>query len=109
FAGTAAGEPLAVSAHTDYPGTGRITLTVEEAPADAREWTLSLRIPQWCERYAVSAGGEELAGERGENGWLRLRRAWRTGDTVVLDLDLTPRLTVADPRVDSVRGCVAIE
>ncbi|WP_405779290.1 hypothetical protein OG512_03845 [Streptomyces sp. NBC_01378] len=31
------------------------------------------------------------------------------GDRVVLDLGLEPRLTVADPRVDSVRGCVAIE
>jgi DUF1680 family protein len=28
---------------------------------------------------------------------------------MVLDLPMTPRLTVADPRVDAVRGCVAIE
>ncbi len=43
------------------------------------------------------------------DGWLRLERTWLPGDQVVLELDLDPRLTAADPRVDAVRGCVAIE
>jgi DUF1680 family protein len=43
------------------------------------------------------------------DGWLRLERTWAPGDRVVLELALDPRLTAADPRVDAVRGCVAIE
>ncbi|CAM5650667.1 Glycosyl hydrolase OS=Streptomyces griseorubiginosus OX=67304 GN=AQJ54_20825 PE=4 SV=1 [Streptomyces griseorubiginosus] len=43
------------------------------------------------------------------DGWLRLERTWAPGDQVVLDLGMEPRLTAADPRVDAVRGCVAIE
>ena len=41
--------------------------------------------------------------------YLRLRRAWQAGDQISLRLDMTPRWTYPDPRVDAVRGCVAIE
>lgn len=43
------------------------------------------------------------------DGWLRIRRTWRVGDQVWLNLAMPVRLTAADPRVDAVRGCVAIE
>jgi DUF1680 family protein len=42
-------------------------------------------------------------------GYARLTRRWTAGDRVELDLPMPPRLTVADSRVDAVRGCVAIE
>jgi DUF1680 family protein len=42
-------------------------------------------------------------------GYLRLERAWRTGDTVELDLPMEVRLIEAHPAVESSRGCVAIE
>ncbi|MBL7259580.1 glycoside hydrolase family 127 protein [Paractinoplanes lichenicola] len=42
-------------------------------------------------------------------GWLRLERRFAVGDTVVLNLPVTPRLTFPDPRIDAVRGCVAVE
>ncbi|MGW2520606.1 glycoside hydrolase family 127 protein [Streptomyces sp. NPDC001617] len=99
--------PFAVRAETDYPWHGTIALTVEEAPAD-RPWTLSLRIPQWCRDFRVRCG-EETYDTAVDDGWLRLERTWAPGDRVVLELGLEPRLTAADPRVDAVRGCAAIE
>jgi DUF1680 family protein len=42
-------------------------------------------------------------------GYLRLHQRWRPGDEVALHLDLTPRWTYPDRRVDAVRGCAAIE
>ncbi|MEY9964042.1 DUF1680 family protein [Streptacidiphilus sp. MAP12-16] len=107
YTGDVAGAPVVVSVNTNYPWDGRITLTVDQAPGD-RPWTLSLRIPQWCEQYAVQCGPDTLEAQAAD-GWLRLERTWQTGERVVLDLDLEPRLTRADPRVDAVRGCVAIE
>jgi uncharacterized protein len=102
--------PRAVRVETGYPWQGRIAVTVEEA-GPAAEWTLSLRVPQWCEAYTVEAGEPHAEGAEPTvtDGWLRIRRAWRPGDTIVLDLDMAPRLTEADPRVDAVRGCVAVE
>lgn len=105
--GDYATDGITVRCETDYPWHGTIALVVEEAPAD-RPWTLSLRIPQWCREYRVRCG-EETYDSPVTDGWLRLTRAWSPGDQVVLELGLEPRLTAADPRVDAVRGCVAIE
>jgi len=38
-----------------------------------------------------------------------VRRAFRVGDWIELDLPMRPRVIAPDPRVDAVRGCVAIE
>ncbi|MGW6024055.1 glycoside hydrolase family 127 protein [Streptomyces sp. NPDC055099] len=97
----------AVTVGTDYPWKGRITVTVDAAPAD-RDWTLSLRIPSWCAEFTVAAPDRQDRTEA-DGGWLRIRRRWLPGERVVLDLALDVRLTEPDPRVDAVRGCLAIE
>ena len=110
YSGDLDGAPVAVRAETDYPWQGTVTLTVEETPAD-RPWTLSLRIPQWCGAFRVRRGTRtyDQSDAPVTDGWLRLEGPWAPGDLVVLELGLEPRLTAADPRVDAVRGCVAIE
>lgn len=103
-----AGERVVVNAHTDFPWSGTVRLTVEDGPSD-RPWTLSLRIPQWCAGHTVSVAGQDATAAVSDSGWLRLERTWAPGDEVVLELAMAPRLVEADPRVDAVRGCVAIE
>ncbi|MGX1543387.1 glycoside hydrolase family 127 protein [Streptomyces adustus] len=104
------GTPVTVAAETDYPWHGVISLTVEDTPRD-RPWTLSLRIPQWCGEYRVRHGSRtyDRTDAPVTDGWLRLTGTWAPGDRIVLELVLEPRLTAADPRVDAVRGCVAVE
>jgi len=104
--GAYSGDGITVRCATDYPWHGTIALTVEETPAGP--WTLSLRIPQWCREFRARCGTQTYDGPVSD-GWLRLERTWAPGDQVVLELALEPRLTAADPRVDAVRGCVAIE
>jgi DUF1680 family protein len=110
YRGDLVGTPVIVAAETDYPWHGAVSLTVEETPRE-RPWTLSLRIPQWCREYLVRCGDRtyDQTDAPVTDGWLRLERTWAPGDRVVLELGLEPRLTAADPRVDAVRGCVAIE
>jgi hypothetical protein len=96
---------VALSTSTNYPWDGTIEITVDETPADA--WTLSLRIPAWAQRAELTVNGAAQPAEPG--GYARIRRDWRAGDRVVLELPMRPRLTVGDPRIDSVRGAVAIE
>ncbi|MEU9452402.1 beta-L-arabinofuranosidase domain-containing protein [Streptomyces sp. NPDC048277] len=100
------GDGLTVRVATDYPWDGTVTVTVEEATTGPR--TLALRVPGWCTRYTLTVNGTPVDGA-GESGWLRVTRAFAPGDTVRLDLAMPPRLTVASPRVDAVRGCAAIE
>jgi len=99
--------PMGVEVATAYPFDEAVRLTV---PAEcAGHWTLSLRIPPW----ARGAARLELDGAVLElddsDGYARVRRHWRGGEGLVLTLPVRPRLSVADPRVDAVRGCAAVE
>jgi len=44
-----------------------------------------------------------------EPGYAEVTRSWKAGDRVELELDVSPRLTLPNPRIDAVRGCVALE
>jgi DUF1680 family protein len=92
---------------TEYPLDGTVTVRVEQSPE--QPWTLSLRIPAWCRGASVEVDGEKRAATADEDGYIRLHRAWVSGDVVRLVLPMPARLTVAHPAVDAVRGSVAIE
>ena len=92
---------------TDYPWDGRIEITVQAAPDE--DWTLALRIPEWCADAKALVAGAGTAEACQPGTYLRLRRRWTAGDSVVLDLPMPVRRTEAHKRIDAVRGCVAIE
>ncbi|WUH89541.1 glycoside hydrolase family 127 protein [Streptomyces sp. NBC_00433] len=108
YAGDMGGDAVVVSVHTDFPWSGTVRFTVEDCPTD-RPWTLSLRIPQWCTGHRVAVAGREAQPGSLDAGWLRLEGRWTPGDEITLELAVTARLVAADPRVDAVRGCVAVE
>jgi uncharacterized protein len=103
---TTGGDPVALSVMTDYPTGGRVEIEVARTPD--RPWALQLRVPAWADAASVRVEGEAAASPAGP-GWQRIERRWSAGDRVVLDLPLTPRLTVGDERIDAVRDCAAIE
>jgi DUF1680 family protein len=100
------GGAVRLAVRTGYPWHGRVTVEVVEAPD--RPWKLSLRVPRWC-RPAVLTGPGGARPRAAGPGYAELTRPWKAGDTVVLELDLPIRVTEPDPRVDAVRGCVAVE
>ncbi|WP_432548759.1 glycoside hydrolase family 127 protein [Kineococcus sp. SYSU DK004] len=97
------GAELAVT--TDYPWDG--TVRVEVTAPGTGEWELALRVPAWATGARATAAGQPVDAEPGD--YLRVRRAWSAGDVVELVLPLEVRPVEADPRVDAVRGCVALE
>jgi DUF1680 family protein len=90
---------------TEYPWSGEVTVEILGTPDE--EWTLSLRVPQWCRDASLSMNG--AVPMPAAPGYARLTQQWRSGDEVRLDLSTPPRLTEPDPHVDAVRGCVAVE
>jgi DUF1680 family protein len=102
----AAGGRVRLWVRTGYPWHGRVAVRVVEAPE--RPWTLSLRVPRWSRSATLTGPGRDRPSAVGA-GTAELTRRWTAGDTVVLDLDLPVRVIEPHPRVDAVRGCVAVE
>ena len=96
----------AVGPHRLSRGTAGSRSASSQTPAEP--WTLSLRVPGWCRSATLVGTGGTTPLAAGQ-GTAELSRAWKAGDEVVLDLDLAVRVTEPDPRVDAVRGCVAVE
>ncbi|WP_082812813.1 glycoside hydrolase family 127 protein [Cellulomonas timonensis] len=103
------GREAAVKVETAYPSDGDIRVTVLE-PATLggadEPWTLSLRAPSWAEGATLTVDG---ATEPVAPGYAHVTRAFAPGDVVELRLPVVARWTWADPRVDAVRGSVAVE
>jgi uncharacterized protein len=108
--GTVRAGDVLLEVETDYPWDGRVEIVVRETPD--RPWTLALRVPAWADG-AAGVNGEPAnptaTAANGPGGYHRVRRAWRPGDRVSLDLAVRPRLTAAVPRLDVARGQVAVE
>lgn len=80
------GQHLTVEQQTDYPVGGDVRIVLE--PDEPRRFTLRLRIPGWSAHTKVRVcGGEPRAAE---SGFFAVTRLWRPGDTVELQLDMTP-------------------
>jgi uncharacterized protein len=87
---------------TGYPWAGHVTIEVVAAPSEP--WTLTLRRPAWARDARVHWPGAEPGPDA-----VSRTAIWSTGDRVVLDLHMEPRIVVADARIDAVRGSAAIE
>ena len=99
------GSPLRLRVETSYPRDGRITVHVMES-VDAR-WELALRVPGWATHGAsLTVDGDT---RDAAPGMARIRRTWRAGDVVTLELPMAPRLLRPDPRVDAIRGTAAVQ
>jgi len=101
-----AGVGFGADVETGYPFDGGVRVTI---PAEcAGEWTLALRVPGWA-RGRANVQLDGTAVEVGDADYVRLARTWRGGEVIELEFPVQPRLTLADPRVDDARGCVALE
>ncbi len=112
---------------TEYPWNGRIRIKILEAPE--REFALKLRIPGWAKdaqvrlnlrpvnlgalasrRRVSNATATQLAGETpARPGYTELRRNWKSGDVIDLDLRMDTELIEANPLVEETLGQVAVK
>jgi DUF1680 family protein len=102
------GREVAFDVSTAYPEEGVVTVTTLVDSSEA--WTLTLRVPAWAAGATLRTvldGREE--NRLVETGTQSVRAAFRSGDVVELTLPMSPRMSSPDPRIDAVRGCVAVE
>jgi uncharacterized protein len=102
------GHRVALRVRTDYPSGGSVTVRIDRSSAD-RPWTVSLRVPAWtagATAWLVDPDGNRRTVTP---GMTEVTRGFRSGDEIRLELPVRPRWIRADPRVDAVRGAVAVE
>lgn len=99
------GRTIALRVETTYPAEGTVAVMIEDD--SDQPWTLTMRVPSWATGAATLT--DAAATTTVEGSTVSVTRAFRGGDRIVLELPIAPRLTVADERVDAVRGCVAVE
>lgn len=97
---------VALQMESDYPWQGAIRLQVNAAPG--APWRLSLRVPAWAPEFALTLNGAAVEHPALEAGYIHIERAWQAGDVVELRLALAPRWLRPHPRVDAVRGSLAL-
>ena len=92
---------------TEYPWNGRVRLTVAEC-GDA-PFALKLRNPGWAGAATVRINGAPAEASPAPASYLEIRRAWRPGDFVDLDLPMPVRLMEANPLVEEDLNQVAVQ
>ncbi|UNX54455.1 glycoside hydrolase family 127 protein [Georgenia sp. TF02-10] len=100
------GRSVTIRVSTEYPHDGRVRIEVLDAPADA--WELTVRVPGWASEATVDLGDGE--GPRPAQAPAFVHRGVMAAGTVIeVVIAMESRWTYPDPRVDAVRGCVAVE
>lgn len=90
-----AGEALALVQATKYPWDGTVEITFEKAPVEP--FSLFLRIPNWTANASVSVNGRALAVPCKPGCYCEIRRSWKEGDRVEIELPMPVRVVHAKP------------
>jgi uncharacterized protein len=128
--------PVIIRQETGYPWDGRVKITVE--PGTEAGFAVSVRIPGWAvgrpvpgwlyreaefgkiiriqgqaapgngKSYDLKVNGVSVVAEL-VNGFARIRRPWKKGDTIEIDVPMNVRTITADPELKEDTGRVAIE
>ncbi len=106
---------------TRYPWDGAVKISVR--PQGAGEFALNVRVPGWARNEPVPSDLYRFFGDvkepvtirvNGErvpldvkSGYVSLRRAWKSGDTIEMDLPMPARRVIANEKIEADRGRVA--
>ncbi|MCK6483701.1 MAG: glycoside hydrolase family 127 protein [Phycisphaerae bacterium] len=101
------GAAVRVVQQTEYPWDGLVRVAID--CSTPTQLALHLRVPGWCDANEATLDGRLIGAERLERGYVVVRREWRSGDAVELNLPMPVRRVEADARVAACRGQVALQ
>jgi len=79
-------------------------------PEQTCEFTLALRMPEWCDQADVTVDGVSktyFAGDK--NGYIVLAREWKTGDEVEISFSMPVQIMKSHPQVRQTFSKVALQ
>jgi DUF1680 family protein len=95
---TRGGQTLKLEQKTRYPEDGGILIQL--ALAKPERLVLKLRIPSWSAMTRIAINGNPVPGPR-PGAYLDLAREWKGGDSISLDLDMTPHYWAGERELDA--------
>ncbi|RKR14347.1 hypothetical protein CLV91_0422 [Maribacter vaceletii] len=101
------GSAIQLTQQTNYPWDGKISISVEAEKKD--EFAIMLRIPAWAKEVSLKINGKPIKENLVRGSYFELSRTWTSGDTVELNLPMSPVLMAANPAVEETRNQVAIK
>jgi DUF1680 family protein len=124
-------DTVRVTQQTRYPWDGRVKIMVEpESQTGVKTFTVGVRIPGWTQerpvpsdlylysdlgpkdwkqrKVTLSINSESVPLEI-EKGYMRIRRAWKVGDVIELNLPMPVRRVRANRKVKADTGRVALQ
>ncbi len=112
-----AGTDVEMVQKTDYPWSGKVTITVN--PKQTREFTLFIRVPNRTTSTlyttipvvkglkSLTVNGKPVL-YKIVNGYAEIKRTWKAGDRVDLEMPMEIQVITADDRIEADRGRVAL-
>ncbi len=117
------GIPVTLVQQTDYPWDGNLNITVN--PETSTEFTMHIRIPGWARNEPVPSDLYHYLDSKNQeismtvngvqtplnmaDGFARIRRTWKEGDRIEVELPMPIRRVVSHEKVEENRGKVALE
>ena len=101
------GGKVKLSQHTEYPWNGRVRIKIEAC--GKKEFALKLRIPGWAQSARVRVNDLPADNSPQSQTYFEVRRVWRSGDFVDLDLPMPVKLMEANPLVEENLNQVAVQ
>ncbi len=118
-----ADQTVKLTQNTDYPWNGKVRITVE--PDSPAEFAVNVRIPGWARNEVVPSDLYHFLEDRDVKpvlkvngakaqpkmvkGHARIKRRWKKGDVIELDLPMSVRRVLAHENVKDDRGKVALQ
>lgn len=99
--------PITLTQETTYPWNGAVRIAVTTPHPAA--FTLSPRIPGWCDSARASVNGEAIDLGTKPAGYATIHREWKHGDTLDLTFDMPPKRVYAHPQVKADVGRVTLQ
>lgn len=103
------GTPISLELETGYPADGTVRVRVLEGTG--RPVTITFRVPAWAGAATLShrpVDGEVRVIEA-DGPTVSATAEFAAGDVLELALPMQPVFVHADPRIDAVRGCIAVQ
>lgn len=101
------GGEIKLSQETDYPWNGRVRIKI--AKCGTADFALKLRIPGWVSGASVRINNSPANDSPRPASYFEIRRVWRVGDFVDLDLPMPARLMEANPFVEEDLNQVVVQ